>query len=705
MRSTLFRGLALSLASLTVSLLAAKAAENTDRQGRLFEPKGEIRVREPVEANRDEVRADASSAMPSNSLRPSSVPTPAKRLSGSGVKVADVRGSGMDSAESAPKATSEKGNASESAPAKSSGDEGKPAEEPLHPIPTPGEGAPIAIEAASFKGITPGVSTKDEVASAWGEPKKTSEGSDSEIHLYTLEPFKQVEVSYRGDKVASIVIRLERAFPSDAVAKQLDLLSVHPVAVANELGEVLGLSYPERGVLFAVESGTESGRVQMNVTQIILEPITAEPFVLRAETLMESRLDLSRRDLERALKLEPDNARANWLQGRVLTAVEQHESAVEFARKAARLESSNPLYCLTYAQALAQVGQLSEAIQQAKRAADTSDSRPHTKARATCLMGDLLASGSKADFRQALVFHTKAIQLADPLLADPHPAIRIAAKEVLIDAHLGAAHDIAWGEWKGKSQAVARWLERAMVVANDLSETEGRSEESLFRVYVRALGAYVGVRGGIDPEPAAKAVVEVGQRLIAEAREPGRKARLQNELGTALYDAVQVFQMRSEDEKAFKHGEMAVDCLAEVAAAQSSVSSAFALGRLYFRLGSIQALHYHDHQAAVQWYEKAIPLLERPAPESAIADMGRHGEGFVSMGVSYWEAGRQNEAVKLTQKGIKWMEHAVKQGSLDRSSLAVPYNNLAAMHRKLGANDTADRFQEMASRLKDEKLK
>ena len=80
----------------------------------------------------------------------------------------------------------------------------------------------------------------------------------------------------------------------------------------------------------------------------------------------------------------------------------------------------------------------------------------------------------------------------------------MAAKEVLVDAHLGAAHDIAWGEWKEKDKAVARWLERAVAVADDMVKNEGGSREVLFRVHARALAAYVGVRGGIDPEPPSR---------------------------------------------------------------------------------------------------------------------------------------------------------------------------------------------------------
>ena len=75
------------------------------------------------------------------------------------------------------------------------------------------------------------------------------------------------------------------------------------------------------------------------------------------------------------------------------------------------------------------------------------------------------------------------------------------------------------------------------------------------------------------------------------------------------------------------------------------------------------------------------------------------------MGVSYWETGQRQKAVELTQKGIKWMEQAVKQGTLDDSALSIPYNNLAKMHRQLGAADQADHFQEMASRVKKETLK
>jgi tetratricopeptide (TPR) repeat protein len=581
----------------------------------------------------------------------------------------------------------------------------KPADNSLSAIPDPQDGPPVPIVAASFSGVAPGTSTRADVAKAWGQPTKSTKVDGALVELYSVEPFKRVEVSYSDGKVSSVVIRLDRSFPAEAVAKQLDLTATRPVLVVNELGDVLGRAYPERGVLLAFEPSDKPNKPSMKVSQIVLEPISAEPFVLRAETTMDNRYDLSRRDLEQALALEPGNARAHWLYSRVLSATEQYEQAVKAAGNAVRLDPDDAQYRVTHAQTLAQAGQLPEALETAQKAVAISEGRPHVKARATCMVGDLLASGPKPDFKKALTVHTQALQLADTLSSDPHPAIRLAAKEVQIDAYLGAAHDIAWGEWKDKPKAVTRWLERAKAVAEDLVAREGGSPEQLFRVYARALTAYVGLRDAMDPAATVKGLSDTGEKLIATARDPGRKARLQWELGMALYDAVQVCQMRSESDNALKHGEAAAKYIAQAIKARPSSTSTFLLGRLYFRLGAIHATSKHDHQAAVVWFGKAVPLLERASPEDLASDLGRQGEAFVGMGVSYWETGQHERAVVLSIKGVTWMERAVKQGTLDKSSLAVPYGNLASMQHKLGDDDQAKRYQDLASRMKSEKLK
>ena len=245
--------------------------------------------------------------------------------------------------------------------------------------------------------------------------------------------------------------------------------------------------------------------------------------------------------------------------------------------------------------------------------------------------------------------------------------------------------------------AVDRWLGRRPSHADDLIKTEGSSEEQRFRVATRALAACVGLRGAMDPADWTKQAVTTGDALVSATRDPLRKAQYQWDLGMALYDALQVCQMRNEHDAALRHGEKAIEYLEQGDQQKQSPTSAYLLGRLYFRLGAIHAIRDQNHRAAITWFEKAVPLLDSDLPRDALADLGRHGETFVSMGVSYWETGQRERAIELTQHGVTLMEQAVKQGLLNESALAIPYSNLSAMHRQMGAKDDANRYQGMAA--------
>jgi hypothetical protein len=120
-------------------------------------------------------------------------------------------------------------------------------EESLKPVPNPEEAGPAPVEAASFKGVTPGVTTMAEVEKAWGPPKEINKQHGVVVQLFAVESFERIEVSYFEDKVTSVIIRFNRAFAADAVAKQLELANLRPVLVSNDLGEILGQAYPERG--------------------------------------------------------------------------------------------------------------------------------------------------------------------------------------------------------------------------------------------------------------------------------------------------------------------------------------------------------------------------------------------------------------------------------------------------------------------------
>ena len=187
---------------------------------------------------------------------------------------------------------------------------------PLTPVPDAKYLGPAEIEVTSFHGVTPGTSTRVEVEKNWGKPKQSKGVTGGIVQWYAVDPFRRVEVVYTGEKVTSLIIRFDRGFPAGQVPSkpsQLELTKVQPVLVLNELGEVLGQAYPERGVMFAFEPAADPSKALKKVTHIVLEAITAEPFVLRAETNIDSRPEFSLHDVDQAIKLKPGNARSHWL--------------------------------------------------------------------------------------------------------------------------------------------------------------------------------------------------------------------------------------------------------------------------------------------------------------------------------------------------------------------------------------------------------
>ena len=83
------------------------------------------------------------------------------------------------------------------------------------------------------------------------------------------------------------------------MTQQLELDDIRPVLVANELGDVLGQAFPERGVLFAFEPSLKKGQPSLQVRQIVLEPVGPEPFLLRAETNKKANFTFARSRISR----------------------------------------------------------------------------------------------------------------------------------------------------------------------------------------------------------------------------------------------------------------------------------------------------------------------------------------------------------------------------------------------------------------------
>jgi hypothetical protein len=290
----------------------------------------------------------------------------------------------------------------------------------------------------------------------------------------------------------------------------------------------------------------------------------------------------------------------------------------------------------------------------------------------------------------------EAMTLAEPLLAG-HTAAAGNARDVLLEAHLGTAHDIAWGPWHRKPEVVPKWLEEAKSIAQEDDPPADVACVRRLKVARAALGALAGMQGEIDPAPWMGIVEACTVEALSSTDDPLRRGQLQWELALACYDAVQIHHVRGESQAALRATSQAVDSLAECAAVRGQTPEhQHLLGRIYFRAGAVYAVLKGSHSQAIAWFDRALPLVKE-TPESP-AEIGKQGESLVSMGVSYWEVGQRNKALELTSQGLKWMQQAVSQGGMQESALSVPYSNLAQMHRRLGDTEAAGKFAQMASR-------
>jgi tetratricopeptide (TPR) repeat protein len=174
---------------------------------------------------------------------------------------------------------------------------------------------------------------------------------------------------------------------------------------------------------------------------------------------------------------------------------------------------------------------------------------------------------------------------------------------------------------------------------------------------------------------------------------------VQWDLGTALYDAVQIEQLRGELDQALDLGRAAATALvAGATGREPNAADEYLLGRLHYRLGAIYALGEGNHIRATEWYDQALAWLNRPASEVPPQLLLPWGEMLVSMGVSYWEAGTQAQAIELTLAGTRLMEQAVQRRQADQDVLSVPYGNLARMFDGAGDAAQAARYRRLAGK-------
>ena len=558
------------------------------------------------------------------------------------------------------------------------------------------------IETAVIQGVSPGLTSIEQLTLHWGDPRLETVVDDKIVRLYSMEELNHIEVTLRGGIVRSIVVQFDTPLPERDVRSSLqsELLRSKPVLIPDETNEIVGEIFPERGVMFIFAPQT-AGQ-ELLVQRICIEPVSADPFVLRAEAVLYDQPTEALRDLRDAIRLKSDHAKAHWLLAQIELLAGHVESALLYNERAIRLDENKPSYHLTFAQALIQMNRIGEAKQYLQETVGICDRFPHEKAKALMMLGELYRTSR--DHELAYECHAEAIRLASTLVNHSNLTIQLTAKDVLFEAHLATAKAIAWGRWDKKDEAIKKWIDRAKVLARDQKLMEARrfSREYPFKIAACSLATLVAVPEKLNIDLYIEDVIDAGNDLIRSTNDPILRAKYHWDTGIALYDAVQIFQLRQQFSSALKYGELAANYMEIGMKDRNSDTDLYLLGRLYFRLGAIHAIGNQNHRAAIEWYDLAKPVFERLLPKIDTEALELFGDTLVSMGVSYWATDQREEAVRLTERGARQLERGYRAHVIEASALLKPYSNLAKMYHDLGDQENAVKYTSLAASIGSE---
>ena len=556
---------------------------------------------------------------------------------------------------------------------------------------TPDEMPTLSIDPASFHGAHPGRTSRVELEQVWGpgEPVPGEEGTAS----WRIEPFERVEVSFSEGTVATISIKLAEPMEVADLARQLEIADLRTVTIRDEDGTAIGEAYPERGVILSVDP--ETGKA----SAILIEPLDADAFVLRAEGELETCSAYAVADLQYAIEIDSDHVRAHRLLLTVSSDQGQWQRALEIAENAVRLDPADPWIRFKLAAVLVALDRPADARATIDALTASRDDSPLLAAQRERLLGRIALAGPKPDDRAAVEHFTESIKLAAPLLSKRSPAVQAAAREVLLDAHLGTALAIAEGTWQQKSRVIPKWIARGEVVVKEHPGSERERQVLELQLCRGALAVAAASTESVEPLPWVKRLLEVRDTMNETVTDPWRRRQIDWDVGQGLADAITAAQLRGDASDMLDNATLTAAYLERGAEhRQLTEAERKELGDLMFRIGILHSLQRGDHATAVTWFDRTIPLWNANERFERDGELGRLGESYVSMAISYWQVDRREDALELSRRGVDLMVASVDAGRLEERALAVAYGNLATMYAEQGDNARSQSYAEMASR-------
>ena len=477
------------------------------------------------------------------------------------------------------------------------------------------------------------------------------------------------------------------------LAAQLEIADLRTVSILDEQGISIGEVFPERGVIFSVKPGTQSA------TAVMLEPLDPESFVLRAEGEIDTNTAYAMADLQYAIEIDSEHLRAHRLLLVLMCEEGRWLQALQLAEAAEQLDAVDIWTRLKLAGVLLSLDRIDESREKVLAVQKQENLPPLVVAQSERLLGRIALAAQTPEYPEAVEHFSQAIRKATPLMTARSKSVQQAAREVLLDAHLGTALAIARGTWQQKSRVIPKWIARSEALAADLKPESLNKDDFELQLCRGVLEVAASSSEAIEPLPWVKRLLVLRESFDAKIADPMRRRQIDWEVGQGLSDALLAGQKRGDTADMLDNATLTAAYL-ERGCEQRELSALEkrAIGDLSFRIGILHSLQKGDHATAVAWFDKTIPLWEENPSFARDGQTGRLGESLVSMAISYWQMERREDAVGISRKGVDLMVEAIDRKQLDERSLAVAYGNLSTMYAEQGDDEQSQTYAEMASR-------
>lgn len=533
------------------------------------------------------------------------------------------------------------------------------------------------IRPATFQGVTPGASSLKDIQKKF-DGDELSKKSETQWELEVGAPFRSVELHLNASKVLTrIYATLITPRPLEVTKRELGLGDLTAIEMRDG-DRKMYLYFPHRGLRFYLAQVPAGYVKAISLSQ------------LNSFELIRQRGDLDEIEFYQAMYArghldDPGKLRLlEWslLGGHideVANLVRDVSTADEFHHRL--LEARQSLWT-------------GDVVDISDFDGLTDSKEPFVAASRKIALARLCVFPQVGEGRRASELVREAMEALTPQLQTKRV---IEARRLLLEAHIVMVQAISAGPWDRKQQRLKGWLANTESLAKVVDGPSGDPLNRL-RTIRRVLDALINVEFEVAHERWESLARTAGQQ--AKLSTPFTQSEFDLEMGRIHRQLAQLARNRGDVDDALQRAMLSHKQLSRVEHLFWHRCKETELKETQFLLGAMHAISMEDHVAAVRWFETVEPHLDMIHPESYAP--GNVGDRLVSMGVSYWEIGKRDKALELTERGRRRIDALVQAGRLPDTSLATAFRNLSVMHGDLGNGEQSAKYIELARSLTPE---